>query len=112
MLRPRPLDLPDLLAGLGKMLVRTIGETVHLTIRCAENLPPILADQVNLEQIVINLVVNARDAMPRGGPLTITAQAVVVDSTYKERQADAVIGTFVKLSVADKGMGMDEAIRR
>jgi CheY-like chemotaxis protein len=71
-----------------------------------------LADQINLEQVVINLAVNARDAMPRGGPLTITAEPVEVPPEHKQEQPDALIGTFVKLSVADKGVGMDQTVRR
>jgi CheY-like chemotaxis protein len=94
------------------MLQRIIGENISLRIRCAENLPPILADQTNLEQIVINLAVNARDAMPCGGPLTISAVLAVVDAAHKVRQPDALLGTFVKLSVADEGTGMDATVRR
>ena len=82
MLHPRPLDLREALNNLGKMLQRIIGEHIYLRIQCADNLPPVLADAVNLEQIVINLAVNARDAMPRGGPLTITAEPVAIDAKY------------------------------
>jgi two-component system cell cycle sensor histidine kinase/response regulator CckA len=112
MLRPRPLNLPELLVSLGKMLDRIIGENINLRVQCAENLPPVLGDQVNLEQIVINLAVNARDAMPKGGPLTITADLAEVDAKYKEQQPDALIGTFVRLSVTDEGIGMDQIVRR
>jgi PAS domain S-box-containing protein len=113
MLQRRPLDLRESLDNLSKMLQRIIGEHIYLRIQCAEDLPPVLADAVNFEQIVINLAVNARDAMPRGGPLTITAElVVVVDAKHMEREPDAVIGTFVRLSVADEGSGMDEAVRR
>ncbi len=112
MLRPRSLDLEEVLGRVGKMLQRIIGEQIQLHIRCAANLPPILADQVNLEQIIINLSVNARDAMPKGGPLTITAELAQVDARHKDQQSDALAGTFVKLSVADKGVGMDPAVRR
>jgi len=112
MLRPSPIHIPDLLASLGKMLQRIIGENIRLRIQCADHLPPVLADQVNLEQIVINLAVNARDAMPRGGPLTITASLADVDAHYKEKQPDALIGKFICLSVADEGIGMEPAVRR
>ncbi|MFZ1072876.1 MAG: ATP-binding protein [Verrucomicrobiia bacterium] len=111
MLQPRPLDLREALNSLGKMLRRIIGEQIYLQIHCAENLPPVFADAVNFEQIVINLAVNARDAMPRGGPLTITAELAVIDEKYKEQQPDALIGTFVRLSVADEGSGMNETVR-
>jgi PAS domain S-box-containing protein len=112
MLQLRPLDLKEALSNLSKMLRRIIGEQIYLEIQCAENLPAVLADAVNFEQVIINLAVNARDAMPRGGPLTITADLVEIDAQYKEREPDAIIGTFVRLSVADKGSGMNEAVRQ
>jgi two-component system cell cycle sensor histidine kinase/response regulator CckA len=111
MLQRCPLDLPEALNNLSKMLRRIIGEHISLRIHCAENLPPVFADAVNLEQIVINLAVNARDAMPRGGPLTITADLAVIDAKYREREPEAMIGTFVRLSVADEGSGMNESVR-
>jgi len=111
MLHRRPLDLRESLNNLSKMLQRIIGEHIYLGIQCAENLPPAFADAVNFEQIVINLAVNARDAMPQGGPLTITAEPVVIDAKYKEQVPDAMVGTFVRLTVADQGSGMDEAVR-
>jgi PAS domain S-box-containing protein len=112
MLRPRPLDLAELLRNLDKMLQRVVGEHIHLQLKCGENVPPVLADQVNLEQVVINLAVNARDAMPRGGPLTIATELVVVDAAHKERHPDALLGTHVKLSVTDQGIGMDPSVQR
>jgi PAS domain S-box-containing protein len=111
MLQRRPLDVPEALNNLSKMLQRIIGEQISLHIQCAGNLPPVFADAVNFEQIIINLAVNARDAMPRGGPLTITAEPVVIDAKYREQEPDAVPGAFVRLSVADEGSGMDETVR-
>jgi PAS domain S-box-containing protein len=112
MLQLRPLDLKEALNNLDKMLRRIIGEHIDLHIQCAENLPSVYADAVNFEQVIMNLAVNARDAMPRGGPLTIAADLVVIDMQYKEREPDAIIGTFVRLSVTDKGNGMNETVRR
>jgi len=112
MLQRQSLDLRESLEELSKMLKRVIGEHIYLRIQCAEDLPPVFADAVNFEQIVINLAVNARDAMPRGGPLTITAEPVVINAAYKEREPDAVVGTFVRLSVADEGSGMNESVRK
>ncbi len=111
MLQRRPLDVPEALADLEKMLRRIIGEHIQLRVQCAGNLPPVFADAVNFEQIIINLAVNARDAMPRGGPLTISAELAVIDAKHKEREPDAIIGTFVQVSVADEGSGMDETVR-
>lgn len=112
MLRPRALDLSEVLGNLVRLLGRIIGENIQLHVHCPENLPPVLADQVNLEQVVINLSVNARDAMPKGGPLTISADLAVVDAAHKERQPDAILGTYVKLSVTDAGVGMDQTVQR
>ncbi len=111
MLRRRPLNVRATLDGLGKMLGRVLGETITLEIRCPEDLPFVFADAVNFEQIVINLAVNARDAMPKGGPLTISAQAVAIGADYQTKVPDAVPGKFIRLSVADKGVGMDETMR-
>ncbi len=112
MLRRQPLDLSDSLNNLSRMLQRVIGEQISLQIRCADDLPPVFADVTGLEQIILNLAVNARDAMPHGGPLTITADPVEIDIEYKMRVPDAVAGNFVRLSVADKGSGMDETVRK
>jgi CheY-like chemotaxis protein len=111
MLHRRPLDLREALYNLDKMLQRIIGEHISLQIQCAEHLPPVYADAISLEQVVINLAVNARDAMPRGGPLAITAEPVEIDAKYKERVPDASLGAFVCLTVADKGAGIDAAVR-
>jgi len=112
MLYRRPLDVGRTLDDLGKMLRRVLGETIMLRIECAKDLPPVLADAVNFEQIIINLAVNARDAMSNGGPLTIGAELAEIDAAYQDRVPDALIGNFVRLSVADAGEGMDEAVRR
>ena len=111
-LHRRPIDLRESLDNLDKMLRRIIGEHIRLQIQCAKNLPPVFADAVSFEQIVLNLAVNARDAMPRGGPLTITVESVMIDAKYREREPDAVIGAFIRLSVADEGCGMDETVRK
>jgi CheY-like chemotaxis protein len=94
------------------MLQRIIGENIQLRIHCPARLPPVLADQVNLEQVIINLVVNARDAMPQGGPLTISAEMAAIDARHQDQQPDALPGTFVQLTVADTGTGMDASVQR
>ncbi|MGO8764585.1 MAG: response regulator [Limisphaerales bacterium] len=111
MLQRRPLNVRTALDGLEKMLGRVLGETIALKIQCPDNLPLLFADAVNFEQIVINLAVNARDAMPKGGPLVISAEAVTIDSNYQTRVPDATTGNFIRLCVADKGVGMDAAMR-
>jgi PAS domain S-box-containing protein len=112
MLRPRALDLREVLGGLSNMLQRVIGENIRLQIQCAPDMPPVLADQINLEQVVINLALNARDAMPEGGPLTISGALKEIDLRHKESQPDAQLGTYVQLTVADQGIGMDPTVRR
>jgi PAS domain S-box-containing protein len=102
----RPLDLNDVIDGLLKMLRRLLGEQVNLVFESGADLPPILADPTMMEQIVMNLCVNARDAMPRGGTLRLATGAVTIteaDST----KPDQVPGTYVRLTVSDTGTGMD-----
>jgi two-component system cell cycle sensor histidine kinase/response regulator CckA len=110
-MQPRRLDLNDLVRELSTMLPRLIGEHIHLKTELARELPPIFADDCNMEQIILNLAVNARDAMPSGGTLTIRTSEVNVDSDYQRRVPEAVAGRYVCLSVRDTGIGMDSATR-
>jgi two-component system cell cycle sensor histidine kinase/response regulator CckA len=105
--QPRVLDVNAIVGNLHDMLRRLIGE--HITLRCeyAAALPPIHADESNLEQVVVNLVVNARDAMPQGGDLLIRTAAVELDKAQAARHPHARPGHFVCLSLTDTGTGMD-----
>jgi len=103
-LEMRPLDVDGLVAGLGKMLARMIGEHIKLTVRRGGQLGAVQADVGQLEQVVMNLVVNARDAMPRGGELTISTANVEVSAVAP--LADVPPGRYVVLEVADTGCGM------
>lgn len=105
------LDLNGLLSEMGKMLKRLIGEDIELTVRTAPDLWPIRADPGQIEQIVMNLVVNARDAMPQGGNLTIETRNVELSESYRETHPEVEPGRYVQLSVADSGCGMDAATR-
>ena len=107
-LRPRVLQLNDIVAGLTPMLSRLIGEDVELAATLAPSLNPVLADPNQLEQVLVNLAVNARDAMPEGGLLTIQTANVVLDEEYVAQHAEAVVGPHVMLSVSDTGIGMDD----
>lgn len=108
--QPQVLDFNALIAGLGDMLQRLLGEDVKLNITLGSDPMSIKADLGEIEQVVINLAVNARDAMPGGGTLTIRADKAVVDQEHCQSVPEARSGTFVCLSVADTGMGMDQEI--
>ena len=110
-LQPRVLDLNDLVTGLTSMLQRLIGEDIDLRLGLEPNLGRVSADPGQIEQVLMNLVVNARDAMPKGGSLTIETSNVVLDDNYAGRQLAARAGPHVLLTVSDSGHGMDEATR-
>jgi two-component system cell cycle sensor histidine kinase/response regulator CckA len=105
----KPLHVGDCVNRLRQMLERLLGATVVLNCDCAANLPQVLADESNLEQILLNLAVNARDAMPHGGTLGVSVKAVELSITESFRHPDARAGRFVALEVQDTGEGMDEA---
>jgi two-component system cell cycle sensor histidine kinase/response regulator CckA len=107
-LRPRTLNLNEVVTGVKEMLMRVIGEDIELIARLHRSLVPVKADQGRVEQVLMNLAVNARDAMPQGGKLTMeTANAEV--PAEQARDLDLVPGTYVMLTVADTGQGMDAA---
>ena len=106
-MQPKVLNLNQVIRALRDMLVRIIGEQITLQCDCADPLPAILADDANMEQIVMNLAVNARDAMPNGGQLTLCTRAVRIDEAYAAQNPEACPGEFVCLSVVDSGCGMD-----
>jgi two-component system, cell cycle sensor histidine kinase and response regulator CckA len=101
------LDLHEALAGMGKMLERLVGEDVDLILVKPKMTGRIRVDPTHVEQVVLNLVVNARDAMPGGGKLTIETHNVVLDEAYAMTHLPAKSGSYVMLAVTDTGMGMD-----
>lgn len=105
------VDFNALLAEMEKMLGRLIEEDIDLTVRLAPGLWPVRVDAGQMEQVVMNLVVNARDAMPNGGKLTLETDNVVLDDAYVRVHAHARKGEHVRISVADNGCGMDAATR-
>jgi signal transduction histidine kinase/HAMP domain-containing protein len=107
--KPRPTDLKEVVANMSKMLQRLIGENLKLECQSPEQLPLIRGDTGMIEQVLMNLAVNARDAMPKGGQLLITTQTARIDEKYTRRHPDARPGEFVCLQVKDTGMGMDPA---
>ena len=106
---PRVLDLGAVVAGLEPMLRRTLGEDIILDVVRAPDLGHCRADPGQLEQVVLNLVVNARDAMPRGGHLTLETADVVLDDRHARLHVDVTPGPYVMLAVSDTGQGMDRA---
>jgi len=108
-LQPTILDLNEIITDLDKMLQRLIDENISLVPMLAQNLGRIKADPGQIEQIIMNLVVNARDAMPNGGKLTIETANVYLNEDYANRHVDVKSGWYVMLAVTDTGIGMDAA---
>jgi PAS domain S-box-containing protein len=109
-LRAAPLDVNVLITDITGMLARLIGENIAVALALAPKLPLALADRGQLEQVIVNLVVNARDAMPAGGTLTIeTSEAELPNSAFNE--PGLVHGRYVTLAIADTGTGMSKAIQ-
>ena len=104
-----PLDLNEVAGNLLKMLRRTLGEDIDLRFHGRSVLPRVKADIGMMEQVLMNLAVNARDAMPGGGHLTIATDSVDVDEAHTREHPDARAGRFVCLAVTDTGCGMDKA---
>jgi signal transduction histidine kinase len=110
-MKPRVLDLNRALPGLENMLRRLVGEDVAFSVVPGAQLGKILVDPGQLEQVVLNLVVNARDAMPRGGSLTIRTDNATVDAAHAALHPGVVPGEYVTLSLSDTGHGMDAVTR-
>jgi PAS domain S-box-containing protein len=107
-MKARVLELNGVIANMGKMLQSLLGDDIRLESCCASDLPPIEADAGMIEQIIMNLSVNARDAMPKGGKLVIATAPVTIDGSYVERHPEAQTGPFICLSVSDTGIGMNK----
>jgi PAS domain S-box-containing protein len=110
-LAPRVVDLNETLASMEKMLRRLLGEDVQLSLLCARGLGAIFADAGQIEQVLMNLVINARDAMPEGGRLTIETAGVELDAEFAAAHLGVPPGSYVMLAVSDTGIGMDAATR-
>jgi CheY-like chemotaxis protein len=106
------LDLNDVVQDMEKMLTRLIGEDIKLATRLEPELGSVKADPCQVEQIIVNLVLNARDAMPRGGRVTIETANVTLDDETVLKNTSAAAGEYVMLAVGDTGSGMDQETQR
>ncbi len=105
-MRPEELNFNTLVGELQKLFRRTLGEHIDVSAICAPELPPLLADPGMIEQVIMNLAINARDAMPTGGRLTFTTSLREIDEAGAQRHSEARPGRFLCLSVADTGCGI------
>jgi PAS domain S-box-containing protein len=105
----RVIDLNTVVTGVEKMLRRTLGEDITLTTQLTEAPAPIKADVGRLEQVLVNLAVNARDAMPTGGTLAIDTDVVTVDGHFAAQHPGLQAGRFMRLRISDTGSGMSKA---
>ncbi|HUP38331.1 MAG TPA: PAS domain S-box protein [Candidatus Limnocylindria bacterium] len=110
-LQPQVLDLNAVMTAMEPMLGRLIGEDVELAVTPAADLGRVKADPGQIEQVIVNLVVNSRDAMPQGGRLTVETANVELDEAYASRHVSVPAGQYVMLAVSDTGAGMDEQTR-
>jgi PAS domain S-box-containing protein len=107
-MQPKVFNLNTLVWSAEKMLSRLISENVEMVTVTAKNLGTIRADPGQIEQVILNLVINARDAMPDGGTITLETANIELDDSYAQGHLGAVPGSYVMLSVTDNGLGMDE----
>jgi signal transduction histidine kinase len=112
LIQPRIIDLNAVVRRMERLLGRVIGEDIDLSTDLAPGLFPVKADPAQIDQVIMNLVVNARDAMPKGGRVTIATTNVVADQEYCRTHAGISPGPYTALSITDSGHGMNEETRR
>ena len=110
-LAPRVLDLNEVVSQMGRLLLRTIGEDIELVLYLQPGLAPVFADQGQMEQVLLNLAVNAREAMPRGGRLVIRTGNVTLGEGYARTHPEVVAGPYVLLELRDSGCGMSPEVK-
>ncbi len=110
-LQPRALDLNESVLSIERMLRRLLGEDIEISTDLAPELPAVLADPGQIEQVLLNLAVNAGDAMPQGGRLAFATAVVELDETFPQVQSGLQRGRYVMLAVSDTGMGMDDVTK-
>ena len=110
-LQPKSVDLKTLFAGLHDLLDRTLGETIEVEMLAEDGLWHAMADPGQLESGLLNLAISARDAMPKGGKLTIECRNATLDESDTSKNADAAAGQYVVVAVSDSGIGMSREVR-
>jgi len=109
-LEHRPITVNPHIENVAKLLENTINKLITINLELNESLPPVLSDPSQLEQIVMNLSVNARDAMPNGGEILILSEQAHVDQVFCEQHPEAKPGDYIKITVSDQGEGIDQEI--
>jgi PAS domain S-box-containing protein len=112
LLDPKVVDLNSLITESEKMIRRLIGEDIELTTSFAPNLWPVKVDRAQMDQVILNLIVNARDAMPQGGKLALETANVMLDENYTRTRADTKTGPYVMLTATDTGCGMSRDVQQ
>lgn len=107
----RPINLNETVSTVGKLLLKVLGEDISLNLKFSQKEIVVLADSGQIDQVIMNLATNARDAMPDGGTLTISTERVTIDDAFQKTHGCGVPGSYALLSVEDSGYGMDETIR-
>jgi signal transduction histidine kinase len=107
----RPCSLNDIITGVEKLLKRLLMEDIELKIIFTEKMLTIMADMAQLDQVIINLSTNARDAMPNGGTLTIETKLLALDTEYTDVHGNRMRGKYAFLSISDTGTGIDDTIK-
>jgi signal transduction histidine kinase/CheY-like chemotaxis protein len=110
LMQPKLLDLNYIVANMEKMLRRLLGEDVYLTTSLDTSPCMVRADPGQMEQVIMNLAINARDAMPQGGQLTIKTDKFVLDQAYSSQSSSLPAGRYARITVSDTGTGMDQDI--
>lgn len=108
----KPVNCNDIVEEAVKLLSRTIDKAISLETRLCPDLPLILADAVQIQQVILNLCINARDAMPQGGRLILDTQSVTIDEFDSRKHLGAKPGRYVVVNITDTGVGIDQNIRR
>lgn len=109
-IQPAPVDLNEVVNDIERLLRRTLGEHIELDVRLDPDTPAVLADPGQIEQVLVNLAVNARDAMPDGGRLLIDTRVVELDRDFLQEHPEASPGRYVRVTVEDSGSGMEPEV--